>query len=215
MERTGEWSELHRDPPRTSADSIMVAGRAVGTNSSSSKRLTKTGSSSHPHRMRRLQVLLAEATHADRQLKSSLHALSRTVTTAKHEGLVHSFFDEGPAILGLLRGIRRRRMAQESGDDPSLLSDIDLWIRGLVTDGPRDIETMGPAVFEQPNCPLTRKEVQILELLACGHSNKQMAERLFVSESTVRTHLRSINHKLRARNRTQAIAIARMRGFVA
>jgi LuxR family maltose regulon positive regulatory protein len=62
---------------------------------------------------------------------------------------------------------------------------------------------------------LTRKEVQILELLAQGFSNDAMAEKLFISESTVRTHLRSINTKLHASNRMHALAIARQRHLVA
>ncbi len=57
--------------------------------------------------------------------------------------------------------------------------------------------------------PLTRKELRVLELLASGYSNAAMAEKLFVSDSTVRTHLRSINLKLGARSRTQAVALAR------
>ena len=61
---------------------------------------------------------------------------------------------------------------------------------------------------------LTRKEVQILELLAQGCSNDAMAQKLFISESTVRTHLRSINTKLHASNRTHALAIARQRHLV-
>ena len=49
----------------------------------------------------------------------------------------------------------------------------------------------------------------MLQLLAEGYSNSAMAQKLFVSDSTVRTHLRNINLKLGARSRTQAVAIAR------
>ena len=63
--------------------------------------------------------------------------------------------------------------------------------------------------------PLTRKEIRVLELLVQGHSNNAMAEKLFVSDSTVRTHLRNINMKLGAHSRTQAVAIARRLGLVA
>ncbi|KTT13464.1 hypothetical protein NS331_24260 [Pseudacidovorax intermedius] len=62
--------------------------------------------------------------------------------------------------------------------------------------------------------PLTRKEIRVLELLAAGYSNAAMAEKLFVSDSTVRTHLRNINLKLGARSRTQAVALARQAGVV-
>ena len=61
---------------------------------------------------------------------------------------------------------------------------------------------------------LTRKEIRVLQLLAEGYSNSAMAEKLFVSDSTVRTHLRNINLKLDARSRTQAVAIARRLGLM-
>ena len=67
-----------------------------------------------------------------------------------------------------------------------------------------------PALVE----PLTPKEQKVLQLLAEGFSNVAMAERLFVSETTVRTHLRNISAKLHASNRTQAVAIARQLGLL-
>lgn len=54
----------------------------------------------------------------------------------------------------------------------------------------------------------------MLQLLAEGYSNSAMAEKLFVSDSTVRTHLRNINMKLDAKSRTQAVAIARKLGVI-
>ena len=59
---------------------------------------------------------------------------------------------------------------------------------------------------------LTRKEIQVMRLVAEGLSNDDIAERLFVAETTVRTHLRNINSKLDANSRTQAVAIARRLG---
>ena len=56
---------------------------------------------------------------------------------------------------------------------------------------------------------LTPKEIRVLELLAAGCSNGAIMERLFVSDSTVRTHLRNIFSKLKATNRTHAVALAR------
>jgi LuxR family maltose regulon positive regulatory protein len=62
--------------------------------------------------------------------------------------------------------------------------------------------------------PLTRKEIRVLQLLAEGYSNTAMAEKLFVSDSTVRTHLRNINLKLGSHSRTQAVALARRIGVI-
>jgi LuxR family maltose regulon positive regulatory protein len=61
---------------------------------------------------------------------------------------------------------------------------------------------------------LTRKELQVLRLAAEGMSNDALAERLFVAETTVRTHLRNINVKLDTRSRVEAIAAARRLGLI-
>jgi LuxR family maltose regulon positive regulatory protein len=73
------------------------------------------------------------------------------------------------------------------------------------------IEAAGAPAGQEP---LTRKEIRVLELLAEGYSNSAMAEKLFVSNSTVRTHLRNINAKLDAKSRMQAVVIARKQGLV-
>ncbi len=55
---------------------------------------------------------------------------------------------------------------------------------------------------------LTSKEIEVLEMAAKGASNKQIAEKLFVKEVTVKTHLNSIFKKLKVTNRTQAVLLA-------
>jgi LuxR family transcriptional regulator, maltose regulon positive regulatory protein len=56
--------------------------------------------------------------------------------------------------------------------------------------------------------------LQVLRLAAEGLTNDQLAERLFVAETTVRTHLRNINVKLDTRGRVEAIAAARKLGLI-
>jgi DNA-binding CsgD family transcriptional regulator len=56
---------------------------------------------------------------------------------------------------------------------------------------------------------LTRREREILELLAVGHSDAAIANRLFISQRTVNNHVHAILHKLGAENRTQAATYAR------
>ncbi len=56
---------------------------------------------------------------------------------------------------------------------------------------------------------LTGRELEILALLAEGLSNREIAERLFVSENTVKTHASRVFGKLGARRRTQAVQIGR------
>lgn len=55
---------------------------------------------------------------------------------------------------------------------------------------------------------LTSKELEVLEMVAKGASNKQIADELYVKEVTVKTHLNSIFKKLKVENRTQAVLLA-------
>lgn len=63
--------------------------------------------------------------------------------------------------------------------------------------------------------PLTPREIEVLELIVAGQSNKEIAEALVISESTVKNHLRSILEKLHLRNRIQAAVYAVRQGLVA
>lgn len=55
---------------------------------------------------------------------------------------------------------------------------------------------------------LTPRERQMLELVSRGHSNKEIARQIFVSENTVKYHLKNVYRKLCVRGRTQAAAVA-------
>jgi DNA-binding CsgD family transcriptional regulator len=62
---------------------------------------------------------------------------------------------------------------------------------------------------------ISRREHEILTLIAAGMSNREIAERLFVSENTVKTHLGNLFEKLNAKRRTQAVQIAKESGLIA
>jgi NarL family two-component system response regulator LiaR len=61
---------------------------------------------------------------------------------------------------------------------------------------------------------VTPRELEILELIAAGLSNKEIAAKVFVSENTVKTHSRRLFDKLGARRRTQAVQLAKERGLI-
>ena len=61
---------------------------------------------------------------------------------------------------------------------------------------------------------ITRREIEILELIAKGMSNREIADKLFVSESTVKTHSSRLFDKLSARRRTQAVQIGKELGLI-
>jgi DNA-binding CsgD family transcriptional regulator len=72
-------------------------------------------------------------------------------------------------------------------------------------------QTLHDAGFDEP---LTRREVQVLELLAEGLPNKAIAERLGISDQTAKFHVASISGKLGAANRTDAVRRAVRRGLI-
>ena len=62
--------------------------------------------------------------------------------------------------------------------------------------------------------PLSSREQAVLALIAQGCSNQEIAEQLFISLHTVKTHARRINTKLGVARRTQAVAMAKSMGLV-
>jgi len=62
--------------------------------------------------------------------------------------------------------------------------------------------------------PLTGRELDVLQLLAYGKSNKEIGAKLFISEFTVKGHLRNVFTKLNVLSRTEAISVATRRGLI-
>ena len=67
---------------------------------------------------------------------------------------------------------------------------------------------------DSDNEPLSERELEILRLIATGHSNREIADALFLAEGTVKNHVTSILSKLHARDRTQAAIKARDTGLI-
>ncbi len=62
--------------------------------------------------------------------------------------------------------------------------------------------------------PLTEREVEVLQLAMAGNRNRDIANRLFISEETVKAHIKHILEKLGASDRTQAVTIAVQLGII-
>jgi DNA-binding CsgD family transcriptional regulator len=78
----------------------------------------------------------------------------------------------------------------------------------------REMPVAAPSTFvlngdKLASLGITKRELEILTLIAEGLSNKEIAERVFVSENTVKTHSRRIFDKLGAKRRTQAVQIGK------
>lgn len=87
----------------------------------------------------------------------------------------------------------------------------------------KEVPVAVPMPLAEPFCPneakreelaITSREMEILELIAQGMSNREIAEKLFVSENTVKTHASRVFDKLGARRRTQAVQLGKEFGLL-
>jgi DNA-binding NarL/FixJ family response regulator len=63
--------------------------------------------------------------------------------------------------------------------------------------------------------PPTRREIEVLQLISEGLVNREIGQRLFLSEETVKSHVRHLLAKLQARSRAHAVAVGFRRGLIA
>ena len=87
----------------------------------------------------------------------------------------------------------------------------------VVKEVPVAVPAGGPFIADEKkreDLGITRREFEILELIAQGMSNREIAEKLFVSENTVKTHSSRVLDKLGARRRTQAVQLGKEFGLL-
>ncbi len=112
--------------------------------------------------------------------------------------------------------------AVEAGALGYLLKDApEETLHTAVLDTAAGKRTLAPEVtnllaerLAQPETALSPRELEILQALSTGDSNKQIAQRLFISEATVKTHLIHVYQKLGVETRTAAVSAARERKLI-
>ena len=101
-------------------------------------------------------------------------------------------------------------------DTQALNAAMTAVLEGLVVSDPSLEPPPSEAPFpEEGSESLTPRELQVLTLVAEGHSNKAIAARLGIRESTVKDHVNSLLDKLGAQSRTEAVMLALRRGLIA
>jgi LuxR family maltose regulon positive regulatory protein len=142
-------------------------------------------------------IVQAAALELQGRADQALGTLEQALALAEPEGYVHAFIDEGPLVERLLRRARARGISSRYADR-------------LVT----ALERRRPSGTHQPPPspliePLSERELEVLQLLGTPLSSRQIAERLFISVHTARTHIRNIYGKLGVHSRTEAVLQAR------
>lgn len=121
------------------------------------------------------------------------------------------------ALIGLLKSVEYKFVIRDIplefyiGSVAVMFTALGIWT-GLRLTQPKVIEISGPFERSEENLNRTgisKREYEVLELLANGMSNQEIADKLFVSNSTIKTHVSNVLAKLDASRRTEAIATAK------
>jgi LuxR family transcriptional regulator, maltose regulon positive regulatory protein len=149
----------------------------------------------------------------DRACKTLAHAL----TLAEPAGYMRVFVDKGEVLRKLIAECSSRHTR-------TFPTTIRLYVDKLLAAFPvseagsrhqPELQAASPSTPSHLVEALTPRELEILELLATGASNQEIAEQLFLSVGTVKGHINHILGKLRAHNRTEAAARGRELGLIA
>ena len=151
-----------------------------------------------------MQLLQALAYHMLQEETLALDALSEATYLAEPEGYIRSFVDEGTLVEALLYRLRKRN--RKYGPTP--------YLDTLLTAFQQESKAHVPAKAHQLPEPLSQRELEVLQLLARGASNLEIAQELVIVVDTVKRHVSNIFSKLGVQNRVQAVRQARELGLL-
>jgi DNA-binding NarL/FixJ family response regulator len=136
--------------------------------------------------------------------------------------LVHSIYDDGDSVARLINagatGFISKKMKAEE-----LIRAIEAVARGLQYICPQTLPKLKNAsrflsgkdtILESKEMLFTKREREVLELVAQGYSSKQIADKLFITEKTVESHRKNMIEKARAKNTVQLISYAAATGYI-
>lgn len=148
-------------------------------------------------------ILLALAYQARKQVRPAVETLNQALVLAQPAGLVRTFIDEGQAMITLLR--------QSAAHGPMADYISQLLAAGTGNDMPPAIAVTFPSTSTEELLiePLRQREIEVLQLIAAGCSNQEIADEMILAVSTVKWHLKNIYEKLQVNRRTQALAKAK------
>jgi LuxR family maltose regulon positive regulatory protein len=142
-----------------------------------------------------LDALIHQAQGEEQQ---ALNSIAEALTLAQAERYVRRFLDLGTPLARLLR-------------NPALHDVAPDYVQGLLAAFGLPGEMAGAPHGASLSMiePLSPRELEVLSLVAEGMTNREIGARLYIAESTVKSHLNTVYGKLGVRNRTQAVARAR------
>jgi LuxR family maltose regulon positive regulatory protein len=151
-------------------------------------------------------VLQALAYESQGNIPPALMSLERALALAKPEGYVRIFLDEGPPMARLLYEALSRGIAPDY---------VQRLLAAFPVVEPEQADTSKKQATENELIePLSEREIEVLQLIAEGLTNQEIATRLYLSLHTVKVHAHNIYGKLGIKNRTQAVARGKALGIL-
>lgn len=139
---------------------------------------------------------------------AAIHVFERVLTLAEPRGFLRSILDAGRGIDAVIEAAREHRRAEDAN------STYLTRLLDLAREDQRQEKVLRPGAASGLVEPLSGRELEVLRMIAAGHTNAAIAERLFVVVGTVKAHASNIYGKLGVTNRTQAINRARELGLI-
>ena len=137
----------------------------------------------------------------------ALDELKLALALAEAGGFIMMFVSKGPHVVNLLEEI----VAVKKRDHDAAKAGFSLaYARKLLS----AFKAAAPPKMDELMDPISDRELEVLHLIAAGLSNREIAEKLFISLNTVKTHTKNINSKLDVNNRTRAVARAKELGLI-
>jgi ATP/maltotriose-dependent transcriptional regulator MalT len=157
----------------------------------------------------RVGTLLAMAYLRAGARTDALVAFRKVLNAGQQVGLYQSILDQGPEIGALLSSVRDETAG--TGDSTDFASYLDCLVEGY---GARYQPQVKAGATSASAEPLSTREGEILNWIAQGRSNKEIARLLSITPETVKTHVKHIFNKLDVEKRAQAVSRAQSLGLV-
>jgi LuxR family maltose regulon positive regulatory protein len=185
---------------------LIAQGRLDETNKLLQRWLEDAEAGGRTSRVIEILMLQALSEHAQGDIDQAITTLERAFYLAEPRGFIRTFVDEGLSMARLLYDAATRGIAPDYVR--RLLAAFPVAEPGQ-TDPPKSQATDSVLVE-----PLSERELEVLQLIAEGLTNREIGERLFLSLNTIKAHTRNIYGKLDAHNRTQAVSKASAMGIL-
>jgi LuxR family maltose regulon positive regulatory protein len=150
-------------------------------------------------------TLQALALRARDEKNRAIDVMEGVLALAEPEGYVRTFVDERQPMAELLSGVLEAQQRERRGSQDRIPIH---YLRKLLAALERDDSSAMLPAAGLPEA-LSERELEVLQLIAVGKTNRRIASELFVSVGTVKTHINNLYRKLDAHSRTQALARAR------